>query len=98
MQLIHVKDASSGFSYAVARTSYTFNVVSVRNLRKLSADDAARRFNIDLADIVRRFLAKSWIALDASGSVAYMGTTRAEVLALVESRANEPRSVAQVAA
>jgi hypothetical protein len=82
------------WTYAQVAPSIGFNVISVRALRRLSADDTRREFKVDQADILRRFLAKSWIALDASGSVAYTATTKAEVLALVESRANEPRSIA----
>jgi hypothetical protein len=56
------------WTYAQVAPSIGFNVISVRALRRLSADDTRREFKVDQADILRRFLAKSWIALDASGS------------------------------
>ena len=85
--IISVRDLNTN-GYSVRPVSFRgvstgpeFRVVNVGNLAKLKPAYVAYVLGADLADLLRRYTRRTWLAFRADGSVAFCDTTKRDVLA-----------------
>lgn len=85
--IISVRDLNTG-GYAVRPVSFRgqptgpdLRVVKVGNLARLRPVYVDYIFGVDLADLLRRYTRRTWLAFRADGSVAFCDTTKRDVLA-----------------
>jgi hypothetical protein len=87
--IISVRDLNTG-GYAVRPVSFRgqpigpdLRVVKIGNLAELRPEYVAYVLGVDLADLLRRYTRRTWLAFRADGSVAFCGTTRRDLLAVI---------------